>query len=118
MESLLTVEQYAQSVRLRLLPPHLLPRAACTVCTFVTQRLFCCTRHTLFVLSLQCIEIVCKFETGLHCQFVACSELQHAAQHADGVQHWLAIELSRNQLYCFGCRDVIYDSEFVRLFIL
>lgn len=54
---------------------------------------------------------------GLHCQFVACGELQHAAQHADGVQHWLAVELSRNQLYCFACRDVIYDAEFVSVLL-
>lgn len=43
MEAVYTVQQYINSAQQRVLPSHLLPRAACTVCTFVTQRLFCCT---------------------------------------------------------------------------
>jgi hypothetical protein len=108
MESLLTVEQYAQSC---------VAIASLAVASAATRRLHCVhlchaaslllyVTRTLFLYRyFNVLRSFVNLPTGLHCQFVACGELQHAAQHADGVQHWLAIELSRNQLYCFA--DVV-----------
>jgi ubiquitin carboxyl-terminal hydrolase 22/27/51 len=89
MESLLTVQQYAQAAAQRVLPSSAVPRASCSLCARVTSRLFVC----------------------LHCQHVGCCELAHAAQHAADSAHWLGVELSANRLYCFACHDVVYDAD-------
>ena len=36
---------------------------------------------------------------------------QHIHQHAQDTNHYLAMDLSFGQTYCFLCQDYIYDKE-------
>lgn len=76
----------------------------------------CSTREARQVRAKSCYCQVCKTYKGrlhacLHCIYFACYEKQHIHAHALKNDHFLAMDLTFGQTYCFKCRDYIYDRR-------
>lgn len=74
--------------------------------------------NTLFIFLPQAIHCNC-FECGsygiqlyacLHCIYFGCRGA-HITSHLRSKKHNVALELSHGTLYCYACRDFIYDAR-------
>uniref|UniRef100_H2YZG2 ubiquitinyl hydrolase 1 n=1 Tax=Ciona savignyi TaxID=51511 RepID=H2YZG2_CIOSA len=84
----------------------------------ITQKwlVHCSTVEARQVRARSCICRVCqsyggRLHTCLHCIYFGCYERQHIHKHARDSNHYLAMDLSFGQMYCFLCQDYVYDKE-------
>lgn len=76
----------------------------------------CSTHEARQVRAKSCVCQVCKTYKGrlhacLHCIYFGCYEKQHMHAHAEKNDHFLAMDLTFGQTYCFRCADYVYDKE-------
>ncbi|KAK2149381.1 hypothetical protein LSH36_454g00029 [Paralvinella palmiformis] len=64
-----------------------------------------------------CVCHTCKCWTPrlhscLSCVFFGCFGSKHIHEHAKSKRHLLAVDLTYGSVYCFSCKDYVYDEEF------
>ncbi|XP_077001216.1 ubiquitin carboxyl-terminal hydrolase 51 [Tamandua tetradactyla] len=67
-----------------------------------------------------CICRVCsthmnRLHSCLSCVFFGCFAEKHIHKHAETKQHNLAIDLYHGVIYCFICKDYVYDKDIERI---
>ncbi|XP_022667486.1 ubiquitin carboxyl-terminal hydrolase 22-like isoform X1 [Varroa jacobsoni] len=75
-----------------------------------------CTREALAKKAETCRCFSCKgsrasvrLHACLHCVFVGCFVEKHVHEHSRTSGHLLACDISHGILYCFACKDYLYD---------
>nr|XP_019575541.1 PREDICTED: ubiquitin carboxyl-terminal hydrolase 51 [Rhinolophus sinicus]XP_019575542.1 PREDICTED: ubiquitin carboxyl-terminal hydrolase 51 [Rhinolophus sinicus]XP_019575543.1 PREDICTED: ubiquitin carboxyl-terminal hydrolase 51 [Rhinolophus sinicus] len=63
-----------------------------------------------------CICLVCsthvnRLHSCLSCVFFGCFTEKHIHKHAETEQHNLAVDLYHGVIYCFICKDYVYDKD-------
>lgn len=88
----------------------------------ITQKwlINCSTPEAWQVRAKSCICQVCKSYKGrlhacLHCIYFGCYEKHHMHEHAQENGHYLAVDLTFGQIFCFNCSDYVYDKELDRI---
>ncbi|XP_042902734.1 ubiquitin carboxyl-terminal hydrolase 22 [Parasteatoda tepidariorum] len=64
----------------------------------------------------ECFCHICKTRSHrlhacLECSFVGCFDREHIQAHADLNKHSIAIDVTFGNVYCFSCKDYMYDIE-------
>ncbi|XP_006902972.1 PREDICTED: ubiquitin carboxyl-terminal hydrolase 22-A-like [Elephantulus edwardii] len=77
---------------------------------------WCGTPETRKSKAKSCICHVCgthlnRLHSCLSCVFFGCFTEKHIHEHAETKQHNLAVDLYYGGIYCFMCKDYIYDKD-------
>ncbi|XP_055984589.1 ubiquitin carboxyl-terminal hydrolase 27 [Sorex fumeus] len=77
---------------------------------------WCGTPETRKSKAKSCICHVCsthlnRLHSCLSCVFFGCFTEKHIHEHAETKQHNLAVDLYYGGIYCFMCKDYVYDKD-------
>ncbi|XP_023616722.1 ubiquitin carboxyl-terminal hydrolase 27 [Myotis lucifugus] len=77
---------------------------------------WCRTPETRKSKAKSCICHVCgthlnRLHSCLSCVFFGCFTEKHIHEHAQAKQHNLAVDLYYGGIYCFMCKDYVYDKD-------
>ncbi|XP_064637300.1 ubiquitin carboxyl-terminal hydrolase 22-like isoform X2 [Lineus longissimus] len=77
---------------------------------------FCATSETRkrkarICLCHTCHEVKPRLHSCLYCVFFGCYGAKHIHEHARAKKHNLALDLTYGAVYCFSCKDYVYDRE-------
>ncbi|XP_076824336.1 ubiquitin carboxyl-terminal hydrolase 22-like isoform X2 [Clavelina lepadiformis] len=83
------------------------------------DRLSAASTLAIFFIQVRARSCVCRvchtysgrLHTCLHCIYFGCYENKHIHRHAQDSGHFLAMDLSYGQTYCFLCHENVYDKE-------
>ncbi|KAJ3412840.1 phosphatidylcholine and lysophosphatidylcholine phospholipase [Chytridiales sp. JEL 0842] len=62
-----------------------------------------------------CQTVFSRLHVCLHCPFVGCWKDKHIEAHAKEKGHNFAMDAAHCQIYCFKCKDYVYDYDLERI---
>ncbi|SPQ93520.1 unnamed protein product (mitochondrion) [Plasmodiophora brassicae] len=65
---------------------------------------------------MACNSFGVRYHACLDCVYFGCWHGRHIQQHSEARGHRLAIDLTRLELYCFHCKDYVYDDRVEKVF--
>lgn len=58
-----------------------------------------------------CLDPLSRLHACLHCIYIGCWKNGHIKEHQKEKKHTFAMDFDRHTLYCYECKDYIYDTE-------